>query len=135
MPGPLFIYAPMSKTMPIDRISRASAGESFTRFISEIVHELKSPLPAITLPAELTLQDLKDIKEGKGDIDRLFPELERRLQHIIAQALEFARRIEEVRQMSRAGGVNTKSEPRVNPENDRRPPGFHEPAPRIHKKK
>lgn len=63
---------------------------------SGFVHEIKRPLANITVPAELALMDIEQIKRGKN-ISGLIPKLEDRLRYIMNQSAEAAQKIEAIR--------------------------------------
>lgn len=63
-------------------------------------HELKSPLAGITLPAELTLMDLKDLEQDNRKLPDLLPKLRQRLEYILSRTVHAGERIEAVRSVT-----------------------------------
>ena len=61
---------------------------------SGFAHEIKRPLAAIALPAELSLMDVNDFREGKITAEEMSDRVETRLQGILKKSMEAGRRIE-----------------------------------------
>ncbi len=70
-----------------------------------VVHEVKSPLASISLPAELTLMDLEDIERGKKKFQQLLPALKERMRVILKKTSEVAERIEALDELAGAQGA------------------------------
>ena len=67
---------------------------------SEFAHEIKMPLARISLPAELTLMDVREIQAGKKAPDGLWNKIEKRMQSILDQTALAAERVDAVRQIA-----------------------------------
>lgn len=67
---------------------------------SGFVHEIKGPLANISLPAELGLMDLQQIKQGLKQPVDILPKIEQRLQYILQVTSDAARKIEAIREFS-----------------------------------
>ena len=63
-------------------------------------HEIKHPLAKISLPAELTLNDLQDVKNGQKDFDDVFNRASKNLEFIIEQAADAGRLVESIRELA-----------------------------------
>jgi len=63
-------------------------------------HEMKRPLSRISLPAELTLVDLQQVKTGAKNLDDVYPLIEQRMQYIIHQSQDAGHMIEAIRELS-----------------------------------
>jgi len=62
------------------------------------VHEIKTPLSNIALPAELTLMDMEDLKKGKSLADDVILKIQKRMKYIMDQALLAGSKVEAVRE-------------------------------------
>jgi len=69
---------------------------------SGFVHEIKRPLANISLPAELGLKDLADLREGSISASEGLQRIEKRLRYILDQSMDAGKRIEAVREASMA---------------------------------
>jgi len=71
---------------------------------SGFVHEIKRPLANISLPTELTLMDLRDVKEKRRSFKDVFPKIEQRLEYILSQTADAGNKIEAIRSFSHSNG-------------------------------
>jgi len=71
---------------------------------SGFVHEIKRPLANISLPAELSLMDLEDLKNKRRPLKDVLPKLEQRLQYILHQTMDAGNKIEAIREFSNSNG-------------------------------
>jgi len=71
---------------------------------SGFVHEIKRPLANISLPAELSLMDLRDLKSKRRALKDVLPKLEERLQYILNQTADAGNKIEAIREFSNSNG-------------------------------
>ena len=62
------------------------------------VHEIKTPLSNIALPAELTFMDMDDLQEGKVSAKDIIPKIKKRMKYIMDQALLAGSKVEAVRE-------------------------------------
>jgi signal transduction histidine kinase len=61
------------------------------------VHEVKMPLANISLPAELTFMDVRDVEEGKKGAAEVLPRIKRRMKYIMEQASQAGQKVDAVR--------------------------------------
>jgi signal transduction histidine kinase len=76
---------------------------------SGFVHEIKRPLANISLPAELCLMDLQDLKENRRPLNDIVEKMEQRLQYILHQTADAGDKIEAIRGSSAAHGTYSES--------------------------
>ena len=78
-----------------------------TEMLGEIAggfaHEIKTPLANISLPAELSMMDLRDVEQGKKKLEDIIPELKARMADIMQQTFKASEKIEAIRQFFQAG--------------------------------
>jgi signal transduction histidine kinase len=64
------------------------------------VHEVKTPLARISLPAELSILDIDDLEQHRKEPEEVLPKLKSRMKFIMEQASLAGRRVEAVRLIS-----------------------------------
>lgn len=67
---------------------------------SGIVHEIKSPLANINLPAQIIFADLLALEQGKRKLEDFLPKLKQRLKYISAQAGKASNRIDAINEFA-----------------------------------
>jgi two-component system NtrC family sensor kinase len=74
------------------------------RLIREVsgsfVHEVKTPLSKISLPAELTFLDIEKAREGEGVSDELLDKIQNRMKYIMEQSAVAGHRVDALRELS-----------------------------------
>jgi len=63
-------------------------------------HEMKHPLSKISLPAELSMNDLLDVKNGRKHFDEVFPRVMDHMEFIMGQAADASNLIESIRELA-----------------------------------
>jgi signal transduction histidine kinase len=63
------------------------------------VHEVKTPLSRISLPAELTLLEVEQMMKDGGKVEDLLPKIQRRMKYIIDQAFLAGHRVDALQQL------------------------------------
>src|SRR5205807_1888388 len=63
----------------------------------------------ISLPAELSMMDLRDVELGKKRMEDILPELKARMSDIMQQTVKASEKIEAIRQFSKPGHVQLES--------------------------
>jgi signal transduction histidine kinase len=91
----------------VDRhFSREAVDKTVLREItSAFVHEIKTPLSNIALPAELTFMDMDDLQGGKKTPDEVIPKIKKRMKYIMDQALLAGSKVEAVREATVAEDI------------------------------
>jgi len=69
---------------------------------SGFVHEIKRPLANISLPAELSLSDIEDLRAGRRTLDDVLPKIEQRLRFILGQSMDAGTKMEAIREVAMA---------------------------------
>jgi signal transduction histidine kinase len=86
--------------------SREAIDQTVLREITGVlVHEIKTPLANIALPAELTLMDMDDLGKGVQPPEDLIPKIKKRMQYIMDQALLAGSKVEAVREATVANDI------------------------------
>jgi signal transduction histidine kinase len=67
------------------------------------VHEIKRPLANISMPAQLALEELRDLKEGKITVGEGVEKVGARLDFIVRESMEAGNRMEALRELLSAG--------------------------------
>jgi len=91
-----FLFDPVRKRLQA-RLERPAIAQEVGE---EFLHELKTPLSSISLPAEMSILDLEDVLQGRASAQDLLPRVQKRLLHIIEQAFLANSRVEAVQVVS-----------------------------------
>jgi len=71
---------------------------------SGFVHEIKRPLANISLPTQLTLMDIQDLRDKRRSLEEILPKIEQRLQYVLDQTMDAGNKIEAIREFSNTNG-------------------------------
>jgi signal transduction histidine kinase len=86
----------IDRYFPTERLDKDLLRETAGNF----AHEIKRPLAKISLPAELMLSDLQDVKMGTKSFEDVYPQMTDRLRGIIEQAMDAGNVIEAIRELA-----------------------------------
>jgi len=83
-------------------IGRSDAGnlELLADVASGFVHEIKTPIANINLPAQATMRDLNALENGTNSLELLLPKFKERMKFIMTQAFKAGERIDAIRQFA-----------------------------------